>query len=520
MTSFPLVRARCEFSAQNLSADADSAGFPWLRYDASIKEGTQFNWADETRLANIAALDRNFSAEIRAQWIPLSRDTFGPVSIGVLLEFPWVAGPDASSTSSRAALGCTLQAAWYQGKVKTSSQAAYFAWYIENGQQVGSSSSFSNEILLSDANDPLVLDLSWLNLLAPSAPDTRNLNASRPSTTLEAIINATGISNKFSELAGSPDLPSNATQASMFNPANLNDRALLEMILAVLLTDGLSRLNSVVNYVAPSPNPGSWYLNQLYKSSSYMTSIVTSDGKAFDPPADRSRVHELRASITLTGYAYRASSTTDFLSIAVVAVYALLACAHMVCALVNPVTSSAWDTATELVALCQNSPPAPVLRNTSAGIASRATYKRVVRLRALRASEEQADERVALLFVDDEDVGDREHRGRESGRGFRGGADPTLETSSTVRERALRGNRPQEEELGVRHEESSSIPMSPLSASGTSDDRGPSLAPAASHTWPLYGRRSEEMAARLLGRVPRGAGRVEGEMIVVGKKYN
>lgn len=76
-----------------------------------------------------------------------------------------------------------------------------------------------------------------------------------------------------------------------------------------------------------------------------------------------------------------------------------MAVAHTVWVLAKGVTSSNWDTVTELLALALRSSVSDKLRRSKAGIERLKTYNRLTRLRALR---EEGEERVMLVFDGEE----------------------------------------------------------------------------------------------------------------------
>lgn len=88
------------------------------------------------------------------------------------------------------------------------------------------------------------------------------------------------------------------------------------------------------------------------------------------------------AAITIQGLSYQARLATDYLSIAVLLVHAVLAQAlaqaHIVYVLRARRSSVAWGTVTELVVLAYNSRP------VAAGIECLEAYRRVVVVRAAR----------------------------------------------------------------------------------------------------------------------------------------
>ncbi|KAI9799161.1 MAG: hypothetical protein M1833_004201 [Piccolia ochrophora] len=201
-------------------------------------------------------------------------------------------------------------------------------------------------------------------------------------------------------------------------------RILLQAILAVVVADGLSRYNSLLAF-HPTPTLSTWTLATFPTSSSYSSLLLgVGKGAAIPPPTDYpARVHKLHASFSMTGYAYSASSTTDFLATAVLSLYMLFAATHILWVLrfSRPAsnhkwTSSAWATVTELLSLCINSPPTSALRGTSAGIATAATYARVAQLGVIHPSGEDQGERIVLSFDNGNDV-DGGQVGGESRRG-------------------------------------------------------------------------------------------------------
>ena len=88
-TVYPTVRVRCINEAQNLSSKTDEANFSYLH--TSFMDGkpsyTQWSNSGDYKSASISGLDRSSPTNLRAQWVPLSTDDFGPVSIGLLLSF-------------------------------------------------------------------------------------------------------------------------------------------------------------------------------------------------------------------------------------------------------------------------------------------------------------------------------------------------------------------------------------------------------------------------------------------------
>lgn len=506
-------------AGQNLSADATTANFPLISEYATGTQGSHLEWVRYGRSASIANLNRNFSIDVRAQWVTLSRKTFGPISAALLFEMPWVLGPDASTTSSRVAVGCSFQAVWYNGTITSSSAESNYAWFVQPKFATASDSSFI--IPLADSTS-LILDSSWLKALTPIVPDTSHSKSFDSPTTLEEMINGTGISQVLSNYVTTQPIrfindtcvsswfPAGTTQTQMWSSDECgkgDKRIVLQTLLAVVVADGLSRYNSILAF-KPTSTLSTLTLATFPPSPSYSSLLLgVGKGDAVPPPADYlTRVYKLRAVFSITGYAYYASSTTDYLSTAVLALYVLVAIMHLVwvCMSTYKWTSSAWATVTELVALCTNSPPTSALRGTSAGITSATTYARVAQLRVSHShpAGQDEDERVVLLFGAEDNV-DGGWTSEEGQYEMDIVNDPPVRTSPE--EGLLYRRRYLDAEEGVEGKEVAGRPLRPLIKG-----------PVVSYTWPS----SEQRANALKGPNTNRSLRINENMVIVGEKYN
>ena len=76
------------------------------------------------------------------------------------------------------------------------------------------------------------------------------------------------------------------------------------------------------------------------------------------PPGDEARnLSELHFNGSRTGYAYQASSATDYLSISVLALYVAIVLCHIVSSVISRRSFACWDTAEEMLLLAKNSQP-------------------------------------------------------------------------------------------------------------------------------------------------------------------
>lgn len=83
---------------------------------------------------------------------------------------------------------------------------------------------------------------------------------------------------------------------------------------------------------------------------------------------------------SFTGWIYSARETITRLAIAVMLAYIALVFGHIMYSAIAGVSSTAWDSAAEFVALAMNSSPTEVLQSTCAGIIGRQAIKTTVRV--------------------------------------------------------------------------------------------------------------------------------------------
>lgn len=89
------------------------------------------------------------------------------------------------------------------------------------------------------------------------------------------------------------------------------------------------------------------------------------------------------------GWTYTIRETTIKLAIAVMLVYCILALAHIIYSAISGVSSTAWDSVAEMLALAMNSSPTESLHNTCAGIVGKKAYQANVRV--LKTSEKHLE---------------------------------------------------------------------------------------------------------------------------------
>ena len=107
--------------------------------------------------------------------------------------------------------------------------------------------------------------------------------------------------------------------------------------------------------------------------------LVTPDSSPGEPFCDDCLEVEILRSIY--GYSYQLDTVGAKLSITVMLAYCLLAVGQTLYALISGISSSAWDSVAELIALAMNSKPTHVLQNTCAGIIGVKLFRAAVGIR-------------------------------------------------------------------------------------------------------------------------------------------
>ncbi|KAL8835187.1 MAG: hypothetical protein Q9170_003433 [Blastenia crenularia] len=122
-------------------------------------------------------------------------------------------------------------------------------------------------------------------------------------------------------------------------------------------------------------------------------------------PAESQNWVTLRMDSNLEGYAYNTLTTPPRVAIAILTLYCILALGHVIYSGITGMSSNAWDTIAEVVALAINSTPTAALRNTCAGISELHIFKLPVRVLVSKDVEGEG-EHLELVFgqMDEEKI--------------------------------------------------------------------------------------------------------------------
>ena len=422
LTTSPVVLTRCA-PAQNVSAGQVEVQFPiksWVTRALSPSSFGSSQWEDSQKPFNITIVDRSISSNLRSEWVALPTDEFGPVSGGVLLHFP-----GEVSNTSRAVVGCSISASWFSGEVTSDSLNNEAAWsFTETSKYLA---SIRTDLNASSAEAYMYRRLitireKWIQSLTPFTPCEDCSSQPQRLTILERLFSDVGLSTVLDDMRTHGQSQYNpSTKACVLQPPdpadtdvdrwnrgdcnNGNKHALLELLLASVFANGLSRYGSRRAFDPASMksrnDPFQWELKTPPKAPNYYASLLSNHPhhNAVLPAPENSDYVKLRMRMEVVGYAWYASGSSDYLATAVVVLYMLVALAHTVWVLAHGVTSSSWDTVTELLALALRSPISDKLKGSGAGIERLGTYRRLTRLRAMR---EAGEERLVLVLDGEE----------------------------------------------------------------------------------------------------------------------
>jgi hypothetical protein len=125
------------------------------------------------------------------------------------------------------------------------------------------------------------------------------------------------------------------------------------------------------------------YAKQWTKDGTFVTPLMESIGGnvyTLAPNTDTTAMAEFTAEIFVEDWAYNLKGKAVKLSCMILAAYAVLALVHIWFTFQKGMTSQAWDSVAEVIALAMQSRPTEALRNTSAGITTATVFTRMVKV--------------------------------------------------------------------------------------------------------------------------------------------
>jgi hypothetical protein len=165
-------------------------------------------------------------------------------------------------------------------------------------------------------------------------------------------------------------------------PGAVNRTVALEWLLALVVTDALSRTGSehILNTTGPV---SSWTIRDYIHARDFQNELFRGGHALVRPNMDGQHpvATEAKLEITIGGFSYQATSLTDYLAIALLALHIVVSLSHVALLFRSGESSSAWASIAELLVLAQNSRPADVaLRDANVGIGCAGTYAKMARV--------------------------------------------------------------------------------------------------------------------------------------------
>lgn len=337
----------------------------------------RFNFAQSLPFA-VQSLNHTAVDHLRFQWVHLPAK-FGAASIGSVFETPW-----GSSKTSRAVIGCTVQAGWVPATVFINEYTFWTGWYPWNIQYGDRTPPWSATDQAAN-NGRIFLGDDWLSLLTPPTASL-DIGSWRPSTIESIFLNA--------GLGSSP----NKVIADWL-VGSLDKLALIEAIICSVVVDGLSRTGSYRVFNTSGPK-SQWPLANYKLLPDFEKRILRNELALETPAVSPESLTKIEASMQVSGFSYK-RFLAAFLAMAVLLTHLLMATAQIIYVIRKRRTSSSWGTVAEIIALSQNSQPAlDVLANTSGGIDSRKTFLQMAKIRVRQIPGLPNHDHVEMLFED------------------------------------------------------------------------------------------------------------------------
>ncbi|KAL8668667.1 MAG: hypothetical protein Q9168_006712 [Polycauliona sp. 1 TL-2023] len=309
-------------------------------------------------------------SEYRVKWIELPQNPFNGSSIGAVILQP-------TMNETQGVLFCNIAAGWGSSSMNMSKSPA------ASGTGLASSNIYDPDSKLPQADDfsRRIAD-SVTAFELPMFPQQQIHIGSDWAEYLNPVI---------------PNLDMTVFNALMsVKLADQADETSANIILAGLLANGLARTgfsSQLQGEIRTAFNPK---LNTSIPDGAYWFS-GNKDMFTVDPAASKEWV-KLRVDSSVEGYGFGLQGIAPKLTAAVLLLYCALVIAHVCYAVISGVSSTSWDSITEMVALAVNSSPTIQLRNTCAGITQMGVFQLPIRILTSKDAGGDDEDHLELMF--------------------------------------------------------------------------------------------------------------------------
>ena len=396
----PYTVVSCEYDTFYGHEDQEPVAFPpppgsslqmlnTSNFNDSILSGYAFNLFQTTHafiypeITRSQILDTPGSpGEYRLRWIELPEDPFNGTAIGAVVLLP-----RASGNTTQEVLMCNLGAGWGTSKLNMST--------FGGGSQFVNSEVDLNAEELNAENSPQ-------NFTAPFAPNAEEDSESEENQSYLPVFpqRLVTVTEDWAQYLNPSVSDSNTTVFHRLMAHELlvpDISTTAKIVLAGLLANGLARIGSTSQLQGTLKTvlqpDGSEGLDGNYWFSGKGDAFIV------DPVESKDWL-KLRVYTTFEGFAYNTIGATPKVAICILLAYCVVALAHILYAGITGISSTCWDSISEVTALAVNSTPSALLRNTCAGITELDIFKTPVRVLAFRDNENSDGEHLELVFGD------------------------------------------------------------------------------------------------------------------------
>ncbi|MCJ1469537.1 hypothetical protein MMC07_008170 [Pseudocyphellaria aurata] len=265
------------------------------------------------------------NSEFRVDWIDLPMDTFNTGVPGAVIVSQDLNGSFYNITT------CTLNAGWGSSELQSTSLDYVSIFSHPSNIPPFWTPGFAN---FSDSSYPqrrVSISKSWMEFLNPTIKQANNST----DTLISRLL---------------------SSEAQLINTPHSTEFAVAQMLIFLL----------AIAMTSTGSGQHNW---EVFNDLNNATTTC-----------DTCLVFEVEYSYI--GWFYSTHGTTTRLALTIMLAYCILVFGHIVYSAISGVSSTAWDSAAEIVALAMNSSPTDTLQNTCAGIVGRKAFKTSVKVLA------------------------------------------------------------------------------------------------------------------------------------------
>ncbi len=311
----------------------------------------------------------------RVVFVDLPSSTFNDTTLGAI-----ILDPTSPENYSQPFTTCLIGAGWGQSNMNATEHRSFQA-LDKSVASTGFQDAYEEDITVpyfftDFPLQPVYLSKAWADFTNPFLPGFDE-------TIFSAVSTLITNSHEFNTMEG-------------LTPEDSVDR-IREILLASLIANGLS--NTASNFTLQGNITRPFYLGDTFLNGESWI-LHNQDFFTVDPQ-ESANWEKLQVKSFVTGLSYNSDGPLIRIALGILLTYCLVTTVFIAYTSMKGISSSSWDSMSELAALAMNSPPAKELYNTCAGVASLNTYKTLIRVAVTEndsQSEKTAAKHASLIF--------------------------------------------------------------------------------------------------------------------------